>query len=167
MESSEHNWANISETICPKLLTFGKQASWMLFFQNSLTNPIISQISFFMTSHFGTLYKFKGLNMEGKLSCIQIYPFCWVSIIIQTRSYTDSRDNYDIVSSCKTKAKLYHHYLKQNRTILCSIDKSWKFLTTMNQICSADRLCKRLDTVENTYQLEKPLLYLMLMLYIG
>lgn len=71
--------------------------------------------------------------MEGKLSCIQIYPFCWVSIIIQTRSYTDSRGNYDIVSSCKTKAKLYHHYLKQNRTILCSIDKSWKFLTTMNQ----------------------------------
>ena len=55
MESSEHNWANISETICPKLLTFGEQASWTLFFQDSLTNPIISQISFFMTSHFGTL----------------------------------------------------------------------------------------------------------------
>ena len=24
MESSEHNWANISETICPKLLIFGE-----------------------------------------------------------------------------------------------------------------------------------------------
>ena len=55
MESSEHNWANISETICPKLLIFGEQASWTLFFQNSSTNPIISQISFSMTSHFGTL----------------------------------------------------------------------------------------------------------------
>ena len=32
MESSEHNWANISETICPKKLVFGKQASWMLLF---------------------------------------------------------------------------------------------------------------------------------------
>ena len=25
MESSEHNWANISETICPTMLIFGKQ----------------------------------------------------------------------------------------------------------------------------------------------
>ena len=55
MESSEHNWANISETICPKVLIFGEQASWTLFFQNILTNPIISQISFSMMSHFGTL----------------------------------------------------------------------------------------------------------------
>ena len=23
-ESSEHNWANISETICPEMLVFGK-----------------------------------------------------------------------------------------------------------------------------------------------
>ena len=29
--SSEHNWANISETICPEILVFGK-ASWMLLF---------------------------------------------------------------------------------------------------------------------------------------
>ena len=27
MESSERNWANISETICPTMLVFGKQAS--------------------------------------------------------------------------------------------------------------------------------------------
>ena len=52
MESSEHNWANISETICPTMLVFGKKASWMFFFQNILTNPIISQIQFSMTSHF-------------------------------------------------------------------------------------------------------------------
>ena len=24
MESSEHNWANVSETICPEMLVFGK-----------------------------------------------------------------------------------------------------------------------------------------------
>ena len=42
MESLEHNWANISETICPEMLFIGKQASWMLFFQNVLTNPINS-----------------------------------------------------------------------------------------------------------------------------
>ena len=47
MESSEHNWANISETICPTMLVFGKKASRMFFFQNILTNPIISQIQFF------------------------------------------------------------------------------------------------------------------------
>ena len=35
MESSEHNWANISETICPEMLVFG----------NILTNPIISLIN--------------------------------------------------------------------------------------------------------------------------
>ena len=55
MESSEHNWVNISETICPELLIFGEQASWTLLFENILTNPIISQISFSMTSHLGTL----------------------------------------------------------------------------------------------------------------
>ena len=32
MESSEHNWVNISETICPEMLVFGKEASWMLLF---------------------------------------------------------------------------------------------------------------------------------------
>ena len=66
MESSEHIWANISETICPKLLIFGEQASWTLFFQNSLTNPIISQISFSMTSHFGTLLVQNKLNSANR-----------------------------------------------------------------------------------------------------
>ena len=47
MESSEHNWANISETICPTMLVFGKQASQMLFFQAILTNPIISNFNFY------------------------------------------------------------------------------------------------------------------------
>ena len=56
MESSEHNWANISETICPTMLVFGKKASWLCFFQNILTNPIISQIQFFMMSYFIVLY---------------------------------------------------------------------------------------------------------------
>ena len=46
MEFSKHNWATISETIFPEMLIFGKQASWALFFQNILTNPIISKISF-------------------------------------------------------------------------------------------------------------------------
>ena len=32
MGSSEHNWANIAETICPEMLVFGKRASWMLLF---------------------------------------------------------------------------------------------------------------------------------------
>ena len=32
MELSEYNWANISETICPEMLIFGKQASWTLFY---------------------------------------------------------------------------------------------------------------------------------------
>ena len=46
MELSKHNWATISETICPEMLIFSKQAPWTLFFQNILTNPIISEISF-------------------------------------------------------------------------------------------------------------------------
>ena len=44
VESSQYNWANISEKICPTMLVFGKLASWMKFFQNILTNSIISQI---------------------------------------------------------------------------------------------------------------------------
>ena len=55
MEFPEYNWATISETICPKILIFGKKASWTLFFQNILTNPIISEISFLWHHHFSTL----------------------------------------------------------------------------------------------------------------
>ena len=45
MESSEHNWANISEKICPTMLVFDNKASLVFSgFQNILTNPIISQI---------------------------------------------------------------------------------------------------------------------------
>ena len=46
MEFSKHNWATISETICPEMLIFGKLASWTLSFQNIPANPIISEISF-------------------------------------------------------------------------------------------------------------------------
>ena len=46
MEFSKHNWATISETICPEMLIFGKQVSLTLFFQNILTNPLISEILF-------------------------------------------------------------------------------------------------------------------------
>ena len=48
MESSEHNWANISETICPTMPVFVKYASWMLFFQAILVNPIISKCNFYI-----------------------------------------------------------------------------------------------------------------------
>ena len=47
MEFSKHNWATISETICPEMLIFGKWASSTLFFQNILKNPIISEILFY------------------------------------------------------------------------------------------------------------------------
>ena len=47
MEFSKHNWATISETIFPEMLIFDKQASWTLFFQNILTNAIISEIHFY------------------------------------------------------------------------------------------------------------------------
>ena len=49
MESSEHNWANISETICPEMLVFGKQAC-------ILTNPIISQINILLLPYFISYY---------------------------------------------------------------------------------------------------------------
>ena len=61
MEFSKYNWATISETICPEMLIFGKYASWTLFFQNILTNPIISEISFLwrhtLVLYFQSLYK--------------------------------------------------------------------------------------------------------------
>ena len=47
----------ISETICPEILIFGKYASWTLFFQNILTNPIISEI-LFLWRHTLVLYFF-------------------------------------------------------------------------------------------------------------
>ena len=46
MEFYKNNWATILVTICLEMLIFGKKASWTLFFQNMLTKPIISEISF-------------------------------------------------------------------------------------------------------------------------
>ena len=46
----------ISETICPEILIFGKYASWTLFFQNILTNPITSEILFLWRQNFSTLF---------------------------------------------------------------------------------------------------------------
>ena len=40
VESSEHNWANILEKICPEMLIFRKYASWMLSFQNILRDEL-------------------------------------------------------------------------------------------------------------------------------
>ena len=48
MESSEYNWANISETICTKMLVFGRYAFWMLFVQNiprNFTNLIYYDVT--------------------------------------------------------------------------------------------------------------------------
>ena len=47
MEFSKHNWATISETICPEMLIFGKYASWTFFFQNILKKPIIQECHFY------------------------------------------------------------------------------------------------------------------------
>ena len=74
MEFSKHNWATISETICPEKLIFGKQASWTLFFQiiiqifHILSNPIISEIPFNDVITL-VLYRqvFEGEGKGGKL----------------------------------------------------------------------------------------------------
>ena len=67
MEFSKHNWATISETICPEMLIFDKYASWTLFFQNILTNTIISEILFLWRHHFSTLY----------MTYLNASPFVW------------------------------------------------------------------------------------------
>ena len=67
MEFSKYNWATISETICPEMLIFGKYASWTLFFQNILTNTIISEILFLRRHHFSTLY----------MTYLNASPFVW------------------------------------------------------------------------------------------
>ena len=63
MEFSQHNWDNISETICSQMLIFGKQASWTLFFQNTLTNPIYFRNITINYCYYVTLqYSIEGLK---------------------------------------------------------------------------------------------------------
>ena len=57
MESTEQTGAYIYPPICTNCLIFGNGAFFILSFLNMLTNPIISQISLFMTSHFSTLFE--------------------------------------------------------------------------------------------------------------
>ena len=51
MESSEHNYANISETIFPEMLVLEGRPLGCCSFQNILTNPIISQIETLLSSY--------------------------------------------------------------------------------------------------------------------
>ena len=56
MESSEHNWANISETICPEMPFLASRPLGCCSFQNILTNPIISQINTLLLPYFISYY---------------------------------------------------------------------------------------------------------------
>ena len=58
--------ANIWLPNCNKMLIFGKQAFFIMFFPNILTNPIISKIQIFVTSHFRTLLDSTGHLPEDK-----------------------------------------------------------------------------------------------------
>ena len=55
MESLELERANISFPNFNKILIFGKQAFFIMYFQNISVNPIISKKSFLGRHHFGTL----------------------------------------------------------------------------------------------------------------
>ena len=55
MESSEQTSAYIYRANCTNRLIFVKGALFTLFFLKMLTNPIISQICIFVTSHFSSL----------------------------------------------------------------------------------------------------------------
>ena len=72
MEFSKHNWATILETICPEMFIFGKETSWTLLFQNILTNPIISEISF--------LWRALKYSIDV-VSLSQIFSTSWHEII--------------------------------------------------------------------------------------
>ena len=56
MESSEHNWANISKTICHEMLVLARRSLGYGSFQNILTNPIISQINTLLLPYFISYY---------------------------------------------------------------------------------------------------------------
>ena len=56
MESLEHNWGNISPTICTNMLILGKDTFLVLISLMISTNLISSQILIFVTSHFTTLF---------------------------------------------------------------------------------------------------------------
>ena len=56
MESSEHNWANISETICSEMLVFHEVGLLDLVLSEYPDKSHTFTNLFFMTSHFRTLY---------------------------------------------------------------------------------------------------------------
>ena len=104
MESSGHNWANISETICPTMLVFGKKASWMFFFQNILTNPIIPQIQFLWRNHFSTLVLCEGIQ------CLYVFvgSLCgvYISHMIQSKMITSNWFNSLCTTACSFSNKI-------------------------------------------------------------
>ena len=57
MKSSEHNWANLSETFfVPKCQFLASRPLGCCSFQNILTNPIISQINILLLPYFISYY---------------------------------------------------------------------------------------------------------------
>ena len=89
MEFSKHNWATISEKIGPEMPLFGKQASWTLFFQNILANPMISEISFLCRHtfkfsiaqcHSGAVLRLTASQWYSRV-IIQFSVFVWLDSI--------------------------------------------------------------------------------------
>ena len=79
MGSSEHNWGNILETICPEMLPFSKEASWMLLFSeypeksHNFTSPHLQLISSTTTTPKCTLrsvFFYCGIEQTVKLGKI-------------------------------------------------------------------------------------------------
>ena len=60
----EHNCGNISSLIAGKMLNFGMEAFFILFFLNITIKLVISQIQFLWRHHFGTLYLIVALRYK-------------------------------------------------------------------------------------------------------
>ena len=87
MESSGHNRANVLPPNYNKMLIFGKSVFFIMLFPNILTNPIISKIQIFVTSHFRTQllqYILSSnrccMNIDSFLYC---FPLCLTEELIK------------------------------------------------------------------------------------
>ena len=79
MESLEHNCGNISPTIYTNVLIFSKDTFVILIFRMISTNPLSSQILYFSTSHFATLFSlisFQSISVKLKGEMQHVGPFC-------------------------------------------------------------------------------------------
>ena len=140
MVSSEHNWANMSETISPQMLVLASRPLGCCSFQNILTNPIISQINTLLLPYFISFPYFTiPLHILQLISFTNTTPKCTLHSVFSKGNFTRENSQrrflakqsvcFDVVSN------------SYNSVPTLQLRSSVRIITCMKTVYAANATC--------------------------